>query len=170
MSPLLERIRNILANLRGSIVPVEVVLSPESYDRLLDNQAIRSLMRHGFDPKDAIEDIFSITFTIREENTDVIIAKELFPDRCPICGRKVLATRQIIRKLENNLIDKAICPSGHQFDCEIKVYYLNIYKVKKKREKSDRCPECGSVNIQYLSPTEAFCLDCDWDNLKVIGF
>jgi len=168
MSPLLERIRNILINLKGSIIPVQVILSPETYEQLLEDQTIRSLMRHGFDPKVAIEDIFSIPFKIREEDTDVIIAKELFPDRCPICGRRILAVRQIIRKLENNLINKVVCPSGHRFDCEIRAYCLNIYKVEEERKGPAKCPNCGSTNLQYLSPTEAFCLDCDWDNLKVI--
>ena len=168
MSPLLERIRNILINLKGGIVPVQVILSPETYELLLDDQTIRSLIRHGFAPKVAIEDIFSVPFKIREENTDVIVAKELFPDRCPICGRRILAVRQIIKKLENNLMDKVICPSGHRFECEVRAYYLNIYKTKEERKGPSRCPKCGSPNLQYLGPTEVFCLDCDWDNLKTL--
>jgi len=163
---LLERIRNILISLKGSIIPVEVIISPETYKQLLEDGTIHSLMQHGFDPKVAIEEIFSIPFKIQNENTDVIVAKELFPNRCPICGRRILAVRQIIKKLENNLINKAVCPLGHQFRCEVRVYYLNIYKIKEERRGPTRCPKCGSPNLQYLSPTEAFCLDCDWDNLK----
>jgi hypothetical protein len=165
MSPLLDRIRDILISLKGSIIPVKVILSSETYEQLLEDKTIHSLIRHGFDPKVAIRDIFSIPFEIQEENTDIIVAKELFPDRCPICGRRIVAVSQIIKKLEENLINKAICPSGHRFDCKVRVYYLNIYRVKEEKRGPGKCPKCGSANIQYLSPTEAFCLDCDWDNL-----
>lgn len=168
MSSLLERIRNILISLKGSIIPVKVILSSETYEKLLEDKTLQSLIKHGFDPKAAIKDIFSIPFEIQEENTDIIVAKELFPDRCPVCGRRIVAVSQIIKKLEENLINKAICPSGHRFDCEIKVYYLNIYRIKEEKKGPERCPKCGSTNVQYLSPTEAFCLDCDWDNLEVI--
>lgn len=168
MSSLLERIRNILMSMKGNIVPVKVILSSETYEQLLENRVIRSLERHGFAPKTAIKDIFSVPFEIQEEDTDVIVAKELFPDRCPICGRRIGAARQIIKRLEDNLIKKAICPAGHRFECEIKVYYLNIYKIKEEKKGPSICPKCGSSNIQYLSPTEAFCLDCDWDNLEVL--
>ena len=30
------------------------------------------------------------------------------------------------------------------------------------------CPSCGNVNLRRLDGDSWFCLDCDWDNLKVI--
>lgn len=39
---------------------------------------------------------------------------------------------------------------------------------KKATSKLERCPVC-SGRIKYLSETDAFCLDCDWDNLVPLG-
>jgi hypothetical protein len=39
---------------------------------------------------------------------------------------------------------------------------------KKAASKLERCPVC-SGRIKYLSETDAFCLDCDWDNLVPLG-
>lgn len=39
---------------------------------------------------------------------------------------------------------------------------------KKVASKLERCPVC-SGKIKYLSETDGFCLDCDWDNLVPLG-
>jgi len=39
---------------------------------------------------------------------------------------------------------------------------------KKSSSKLERCPIC-SGKLKYLSETDAFCLDCDWDNLIPLG-
>jgi hypothetical protein len=43
-----------------------------------------------------------------------------------------------------------------------------IVSPKKSSSKFERCPVC-SGKIKYLSETDAFCLDCDWDNLVPLG-
>ena len=43
-----------------------------------------------------------------------------------------------------------------------------IVASKKVTSKLERCPVC-SGKIKYLSETDAFCLDCDWDNLVPLG-
>ncbi|MFQ6039292.1 MAG: hypothetical protein ACE5PV_00440 [Candidatus Poribacteria bacterium] len=43
-----------------------------------------------------------------------------------------------------------------------------IVSGKKAAPKFERCPIC-SGRIKYLSETDAFCLDCDWDNLVPLG-
>ena len=43
-----------------------------------------------------------------------------------------------------------------------------IVSGKKAAPRFKRCPIC-SGRIKYLSETDAFCLDCDWDNLVPLG-
>ena len=43
-----------------------------------------------------------------------------------------------------------------------------IVSSKKAVSKLERCPVC-SGKLKYLSETDAFCLDCDWDNLVPLG-
>ena len=43
-----------------------------------------------------------------------------------------------------------------------------IAKKKHHEKKLHRCPVC-SGRIKYLSEADAFCLDCDWDNLLPLG-
>ena len=40
--------------------------------------------------------------------------------------------------------------------------------MKETANKLDCCPQC-SGQIKYLDDTDAFCLDCDWDNLVPLG-
>ncbi|MDA1191524.1 MAG: hypothetical protein O3A46_07560 [Candidatus Poribacteria bacterium] len=37
-----------------------------------------------------------------------------------------------------------------------------------RKELRGSCPNCAG-RLVYLSPDEAFCLDCDWDNLKILA-
>ena len=38
-----------------------------------------------------------------------------------------------------------------------------------EQQEFGECPQCGNVNIQQLDANSWFCLDCDWDTLKVIA-
>ncbi|GIX05646.1 MAG: hypothetical protein KatS3mg115_0049 [Candidatus Poribacteria bacterium] len=38
-----------------------------------------------------------------------------------------------------------------------------------RRPLGQTCPKCNG-RLFFLSPEEAFCMDCDWDNLKVLPF
>ena len=37
-----------------------------------------------------------------------------------------------------------------------------------QQQELGACPSCGNVNLRRLDGNSWFCLDCDWDNLKVI--
>ena len=148
------------------MVPTEIILSPETYDKIVSEQEITEGDTEN-DIRLLLEDHFSIPILIRDENTDVITAKELYPDRCPVCGRRIPFLREMIERLESRATNKVRCPLGHRYEGEIKMYYLNIFQIEEKREESERvevCLECGSKDIQYLGPREVFCLDCEWDN------
>lgn len=163
---IVDRISSIMLSLRGAMVPTEIVLSPKTYKKIVSEQDIAEGDTEN-DTRLVLEHHFSIPILIRDENTDVITAKELFPDRCPICGRRIPFLREMIERLESRATNKVRCPLGHRYEGEIKMYYLNIFQIEVKREKSERvevCPACGSKDIQYLGPREAFCLDCEWDN------
>ena len=163
---IVDRISSIMLSLRGAMVPTEIVLSPKTYKKIVSEQDIAEGDTEN-DTRLVLEHHFSIPILIRDENTDVITAKELFPDRCPICGRRIPFLREMIERLEFRATNKVRCPLGHRYEGEIKMYYLNIFQIEVKREKSERvevCPACGSKDIQYLGPREAFCLDCEWDN------
>ena len=147
-------------------MPTEIILSPKTFEKIVTGQDLAE----GDSEKVtrlALEQHFSVPVLIRDENTDVITAKELYPDRCPVCGRRIPFLREVIERLESRATNKVRCPLGHRYEGEIKMYYLNIFQVEEKQEESERvevCPECGSKEIQYLGPREVFCLDCEWDN------
>ena len=165
-SLIIDRISSIVLSLRGAMVPTEIILSPETYDKIVSEQEITEGDTEN-DIRLLLEDHFSIPILIRDENTDVITAKELYPDRCPVCGRRIPFLREMIERLESRATNKVRCPLGHRYEGEIKMYYLNIFQIEEKREESERvevCLECGSKDIQYLGPREVFCLDCEWDN------
>ena len=165
-SLIVDRISSIMLSLRGAMVPTEIILSPKTYERIVSEQDITEGDTEN-DTRLELEQHFSIPILIREENTDVITAKELYPDRCPVCGRRIPFLREMIERLESRATNKVRCPLGHRYDGEIKMYYLNIFQIEERREKAERveaCPQCGSKDIQYLGPREVFCLDCEWDN------
>ncbi|MDE0297358.1 MAG: hypothetical protein OXN17_01830 [Candidatus Poribacteria bacterium] len=155
-----------MLSLRGAMVPTEIILSSKTYEQIVAEQEIAEEDTEE-STRLILETHFSIPILIREENTDVITAKELYPDRCPICGRRIPFLREMIERLESRATNKVRCPLGHRYEGEIKMYYLNIFQMEEMREKSERiesCPICGSNDIQYLGPREVFCLDCEWDN------
>ena len=106
---------------------------------------------------------------IAEQQTDVIIAKEIFPERCPMCGEHVAAVRVLLNRVERQGYIR--CSNGHVYEPEVRILHLNIFQQRSaptKRDAPEVCPQCGSKNIQDLSDTDAFCRDCEWDNMKRI--
>ena len=153
------------------MIPTEIILSPGTYQTIIDEQNIQRDKVEA-DILLMLKNHFSIPVVIREENTDVIVAKELYPNPCPVCGRRIPFLREMIDRLESRPANKIRCPLGHRYDGQIKVYYLNILQKTGENLKSktiEVCPACGSKNIQHLSPTDVFCFDCEWDNLKGIN-
>ena len=155
-----------MLSLRGAMVPTEIILSSKTYEEIVAEQNLLELDTDG-NTRLMLEHHFSIPISIRDENTDVITAKELYPDRCPICGRRIPFLREMIERLESRATNKIRCPLGHRYEGQIKIYYLNILQMEEQPQESETietCPECDSKNIQYLGPSEVFCLDCEWDN------
>lgn len=147
------------------MVPTEVVLSPESHAKIaleLSDTFASENISHV-----QLEHHLALAVSIRSENTDLVIVKELIPNPCPTCHRRLTFLRELIERFENDEAKLIRCPMGHRYPGQLKVYYLNIFQTGEgnEMEKSVRtCPECGSENIQYLGPAEMFCLDCDWDS------
>lgn len=166
----LDRIHNIVFSLRGSMTPAQIVFSPETYQEIINQQNIQQAINAEIDVRQMLERHFSMPIAIREENSDVIITKELYPNPCPICGCRIPFLREIIERLETHPTRRIRCPRGHRYEGEIKIYYLNILQKTNplKSKTQPTCPQCRSQNIQHLSQTDLFCLDCEWDNLLKI--
>ena len=148
------------------MVPTKIILSPTTYEEIVVEQDTTEGDTEN-NKRLALERHFLTPVLIRKENTDIITVKELYPDRCPTCGRRSPFLREMIERLESRATNKVRCPLGHRYEGEIKMYHLNIFQMEERREESERveaCPECGSEDIQYLGPREVFCLDCEWDN------
>ena len=75
-SLIVDRISSIMLSLRGAMVPTEIILSPKTYERIVSEQDITEGDTEN-DTRLELEQHFSIPILIREENTDVITAKEL---------------------------------------------------------------------------------------------
>ena len=158
-----------MSSFKGQLIPVEIVLSPETYRNIVEESDIQQEVGIGKDSVSLLGNYLSIPITIREEDTNVIIAKELFPNPCPICGRRIPFLREMIERIESRSIKRIRCPLGHRYEGEIKIYHLNIFQENRVEAKAvQTCPQCGSGNVQALSKTDIFCLDCEWDNLKLI--
>lgn len=147
------------------MIPTEVVLSPQSYAKLVSELA-EKLGRPGISHLQVAHHL-GLSVSIQQENTDLIVLKELTPNPCPVCHRRLTFLRETMERFENDSSDLIRCPMGHRYQGVLKVYYLNILQ-HGKREESEKsikiCPECGGKNIQYLGPQAMFCLDCDWDS------
>jgi len=159
-----------MLSLRGAMIPAEIILSSKTYHDMIKEPNIQREINTGKEPLSALESHFATPISIQEDNTDVLIAKELFPNPCPVCGRRIPFLREMIERLESSSTDNKVnCPLGHRYEGTIKIYYLNIFQTPPPETKTvQNCPQCGSRNIQYLSQTDIFCLDCEWDNLKRI--
>ena len=166
---ILDRMNAIMLSLKGAMIPAEIILSPDTYQNVMTDPTIQKEIKAGKDALSVLKGYFATPITIKEENTDVIIAKELFPNPCPICGQRLPFLREMLERIEAGITNKVHCPLGHRYDGKIKIYYLNIFQTQPSETKAvQTCPQCGSHRIQYLSPTDVFCLDCAWDNLKRI--
>ena len=154
------------------MVPTSVVLSPESYKKVVaelletteaENDEVQRLEHQlGLPP-----------ISVRSDDTDIVIVKELVPNPCPVCHHPLKFLRELIERFENEETNLIRCPLGHRYTGKMKVYHLNIFQPSEKPEtvgEITACPTCGSEKIQYLGPAEMFCLDCDWDSGMVARY
>ncbi len=147
------------------MIPTEVVLSAQSYAQVaselaetLGSECISHLQ---------LAHHLALTISIQQENTDVVILKELSPNPCPICHRRLTFLRETIERFESDGFQQVRCPMGHRYPGVLKVYYLDIFQHTTDREQEKPvkvCPECEGKHIQYLAANVMFCLDCDWDS------
>ena len=147
------------------MIPTEVVLSPQSYAKVV-SELTEKLGSQGISHLQLAHHL-ALAVSIQQENTDLVVLKELTPNPCPICHHRLTFLREAMERFENDSSNLIRCPMGHRYPGVLKVYYLNILQHGEKREteKSIKiCPECGGENIQYLGPKAMFCLDCDWDS------
>lgn len=147
------------------MIPTEVVLSPQSYAKLVSELA-EKLGSQGVSHLQLAHHL-ALPVSIQQENTDLVVLKELTPNPCPICHRRLTFLRETIERFEKDSSDLIRCPMGHRYPGVLKVYYLNILQHGETDEIEKPikvCPECSSKNIQYLGPKVMFCLDCDWDS------
>ena len=147
------------------MIPTEVVLSPQSYAKVV-SELTEKLGGQGISHLQLAHHL-ALAVSIQQENTDLVVLKELTPNPCPICHHRLTFLREAMERFENDSSNLIRCPMGHRYPGVLKVYYLNILQHGEKRETEKPikiCPECGGENIQYLGPKAMFCLDCDWDS------
>ncbi len=151
------------------MIPAEIVLSSDTHQKIVEESKAQQEIGTGKDPVSVLKGYLSIPITIREADTDIIVVKGLYPNRCPVCGRHIPFLREMIERIESHSIKRIRCPLGHRYEGEIKIYHLNIFQEEQSETGAAQiCPQCGSENVQNLSQTDVFCLDCEWDNLKHI--
>lgn len=153
------------------MVPTAVVLSPDSYAKVVAER-LETSDAETSEPL-SLENQLSLPISVRTKDTDIIVVKELVPNPCPICHHPLKFLRELIERFESEETKQIRCPLGHRYSGVMKVYHLNIYQQSESLEsvnKVTECPTCGSKRIQYLGPTEMFCLDCDWDSGMVARF
>lgn len=144
------------------------MLSPESHAKIVSELSETFASENIF--RIQLEHHLALAVSIRSENTDLVIVKELVPNPsnpCPVCHRRLTFLRELIERFESDDAKLIRCPMGHRYPGLLKVYYLNIFQQDEGNEMKKSvtaCPECGNKNIQYLGPEEMFCLDCDWDS------
>ena len=162
---ILERIYRLLSNLKGgTMVPTEIVLSVGSYSQVV-TEISEKLGTQGVSHLQVAHHL-GLPLSIEQENTDLVILKELIPNPCPICLHRLTFLRETIERFETEGSNLVRCPMGDRYEGKLRVYYLNIFQADEGEiEKPVKvCPECGSEHIQYLGPNVMFCLDCDWDS------
>ncbi len=163
---ILERIYSVILSLRGGgIVPISLRLSQDTCYQLLEEETLIPDSPEGF--ARVLEEMIGLDIEIVEEHTDVIVAKEIFPDRCPTCGENVAAASVLLRRTQQQGYIR--CSNGHTYKPEVRILYLNIFQKPSDDMRNSHlevCPQCNSKNLQYLRDTDAFCLDCEWYNMK----
>ena len=147
------------------MIPMELVLSPQSYAEIASELA-EKLGYPGVSHLQLAHHL-ALTVSIQQEDTDLVIVKELVPNPCPVCQHRLTFLRETMERFAEDSSNLIRCPMGHRYPGELKIYYLNIFQhdAEAEIEKPIKiCPECESENIQYLGPKVMFCLDCDWDS------
>ncbi len=155
------------------MVPTAVILSPDSYATVVAERLESETEGTENNETLRLENQLSLPVSVRSENTDIIVVKELVPNPCPICHHPLKFLRELIERFENEDTNQIRCPLGHRYSGIMKVYHLNIFQqseCEESTQKVSECPTCGSNKIQYLGPTEMFCLDCDWDSGMVARY
>ena len=94
------------------MIPAEIVLSPETHQKIVEESNLQPGLEAKRDPVSALKGAFSIPITIREEDTDIIVVKGLYPNPCPICGRRIPFLREMIERIESRSIKRIRCPLG----------------------------------------------------------
>ncbi len=153
------------------MVPTSVILSPESYT-IVEVEYLETLQEES-EKTSTLEQQLGLPISVRSEDTDIVVVKELVPNPCPICHHPLKFLRELIDRFENEESNQIRCPLGHRYSGILKVYHLNIFQRSENAEiehKITECPKCHRHNIQYLGPTEMFCLDCDWDSGMVARY
>ena len=147
------------------MVPTAIVLSPDSYAKVVTDRLETSDIENSECLR--LENQLSLPVSVRSEDTDIIVVKELVPNPCPICHHPLKFLRELIERFENEETKQIRCPLGHRYSGIMKVYHLNIFQQSEEMEslnKVSECPSCGSKKVQYLGASDMFCLDCDWDS------
>ena len=98
------------------MIPAEIVLSPETHQKIVEESNFQPGLEAKKDPVSALKGAFSIPITIREEDTDIIVVKGLYPNPCPICGRRIPFLREMIERIESRSIKRIRCPLGHRYE------------------------------------------------------
>ena len=145
------------------MIPTEVVLSQESYAEIV--AALSETLRSARITESQVALHLALEVTVRERNTDALIVKELVPNPCPVCHRRLTFLREAIARFESDDRSLIRCQMGHRYRGQLRVFQISIREGVREAEKTVKiCPECGSESIQYLGPAEMLCLDCDWDS------
>lgn len=145
------------------MIPTEVVLSRESYAEIV--AALSETLRSARITESQVALHLALEVTVRERNTDALIVKELVPNPCPVCHRRLTFLREAITRFESDDRSLIRCQMGHRYRGQLRVFQISIREGVREAEKTVKiCPDCGSESIQYLGPAEMLCLDCDWDS------
>ncbi len=153
------------------MVPTTVVLSPESFTKV-EAEHLETLQEET-ETASKLEQQLGLPVSVRSDDTDIVVVKELVPNPCPICHHPLKFLRELIERFENEESNLIRCPLGHRYSGILKVYHLNIFQRSESSDtvqKVTECPKCHCENIQYLGPNEMFCLDCDWDSGMVARY
>ena len=99
---------------------------------------------------------YRLYLQVREGSDEAYVYRSEFLDRKPDSMPPLLmSVRQLLRELTMSGEDAETASADVD---------------GKKTEETPRaaCPNCQG-RLLFLSPEEAFCLDCDWDNLKILS-
>ena len=82
------------------MIPTEVVLSPQSYAQVVSELA-ETLGCEGISHLQLAHHL-ALTVSIQQENTDLVVLKELSPNPCPICHRRLTFLRETMDRFESD--------------------------------------------------------------------